>query len=53
MSVLLAILAFVLIVIGLFTQVTHSNSEVRFAVTWTTAISATVLIIFAAKVYFS
>lgn len=53
MSVLLVILAFILIVMGVFVQTAHYNSETKFAVTWTTGISALCLLIFASKVYFS
>lgn len=52
-AALLTVFAFILIVIGVFVQVTHSNSEVKFAVTWTTGLSALVLILFAGKVYFT
>jgi len=53
MSVLLIILAFILIMVGVLTQITCNYPETKFAVSWTTALSALCFIIFAAKVYFS
>jgi hypothetical protein len=53
MSVLLVILAFVLLMVGVLTQITCHNPETKFAVTWTTGLGAMCFTIFAAKVYFS
>jgi hypothetical protein len=53
MSVVLAIMAFILILVGVAVQVGHFTSETKFAVSWTTALAALCLILFAAKVYFS
>lgn len=53
MSVLALLLAFVLVLIGVAVQLSSRDCGVKFAVTWTTAISALCLFLFACKVYFS
>lgn len=53
MSVMLAIFAFILVMVGVWVQITHHNSEAKFAVTWTTSIAALCFLVFAGKVYFS
>ena len=53
MSVMLAIFAFILIMVGVAVQVTHSNHDVKFAVTWSTSIASLCFLVFAGKVYFS
>jgi hypothetical protein len=53
MSLVLAFLAFFLILIGVKVQVGNYNHDTKFAVTWTTLISALCFLLFAAKVYFT
>jgi hypothetical protein len=53
MSVMLAIMAFILILIGVAVQVTHHNVGVKFAVTWSTLGAAAIFLLFAGKVYFT
>jgi hypothetical protein len=49
---MLSIFAFILILIGVKVQIGCYSSETKFAVMWSTAISALVLIVFASKAYF-
>jgi uncharacterized membrane protein len=53
MSVLLVLLAFILIMVGVATQIVSHNSDTKFAVTWTTIPAAFCFLLFAAKVYFT
>jgi len=54
MSVLLILLAFTLILVGVYVQCSsYYDKNSKFAVTWTTVGFAFMLIMFAARVYFT
>lgn len=54
MSVSLILLAFVLILVGVHVQCSsHYEKSSKFVVTWTTVVFAFMLIMFAARVYFT
>ena len=51
MAILLVILAFILVMVGVWVQVSQGSYEVRFSVLWLTGIAALVLVVFAARIY--
>jgi len=53
MAVMLVAMAFILILIGIWVNVTHNDSGVRFAVRWTAIVGAFCFLMIAGKVYVS